>query len=100
MSVQPLHDYVYYIALLRRCELPAFWYAVPFLKTVAATAAGGMLGNEWREYAMTHRSLLPVVGDVSRSKALGNYLPCPLLNLRPALFVDILNSATKCIVCC
>ena len=89
MSVQPLHDYVYYIALLRRCELPAFWYAVPFLQAVAATAAGGMLRYERWKYAMTHRCLLPVVGDVSRSKALGNYLPCPLLNLRPALFVDI-----------
>ena len=89
MSVQPLHDYVYYIALLRRCELPAFWYAVPFLKTVAATAAGGMLRYEWRKYAMPHRSLLTVVRNVCWSKALGYYFPCTLLYLRPSLFVDI-----------
>ena len=89
MSVQPFHDYVYYIALLRRCELPAFWYVVPLLQTVAATAAGGMLGNKWRKYAMSHRCLLPVVGDISRSKPLGNYLPCTLLNLCPSLLVDI-----------
>ena len=89
MSVQPFHDYVYYIALLRRCELSAFWYAVPLLQAVAATAASGMLGYERWKYAMTHRSLFPVVGNVSRGKPLGNYLPCTLLNLRPSLFVDI-----------
>ena len=89
MSVQPFHDDVHDIALLRRCELSAFWYAVPLLQAVAATAASGMLGNEWRKYAMTHRSLLPVVWDISRSKSLGYYLPCTLLNLRPSLFVDI-----------
>ena len=89
MSVQPFHDDVHDIALLRSCELSAFWYAVPFLKTVAATAAGGMLGYEWWKYAMSHRSLLPVVWDISRSKTLGNYLPCPLLYLRPSLLMDI-----------
>ena len=62
---------------------------MPFLQTSAATAAGGMLGDERRENTVAHRRLLAVVGDKCRSQSFGNRLPCALLNLVPTLLLDI-----------
>ena len=62
---------------------------MPFLQTAAATAAGGMLGNERRENAVAHRRLLAVVRDKCRSQSLGNRLPCALFYLFPTFRLDI-----------
>lgn len=87
--MQPLHDDIHDIGLLVGCELATFGYAMPLLKTVAATAARGMLRDEWREDAMAHGRLAAVVGNISGSQPAGYDLGRISPQLGPAFLLDI-----------
>lgn len=87
--MQPLHDDIHDITLLRCRQLPSLGNAMPLHRTVAATASGGMLGNERWEDAMTHGRLPAVVGNKCGSKTLGYNLAGALSDFRPTLLSDI-----------
>lgn len=89
MLSQPLHDDVREIDLLTHRQLTALGNAVPFLQASTTTAACGVLGDERWKDAMAHRCLLSVVGDEGRSQPPGYGLSRALLNLFPALVLDI-----------
>ena len=87
--MQPLHDDIHDITLLRCRQLPSLGNAMPLHRTVAATASGGMLGNERWEDAMTHGRLPAVVGNKCGSETLGYNLAGALSDFRPTLLSDI-----------
>lgn len=73
-TLYPMHNHLHYIRLLCWCECPALRDVMPLLQTATATTGSCMLGNEDRTGTMAHWSLLAIIGDNSRGKALGDDL--------------------------
>ena len=88
LFLNPCHQNRDGIALLGFREIPSGWYVVPFGEASAATAAGGVLGEE--HGMASHWSLLAVVRNNGWSQSFGDEVFCMSMDGGQTFLGDVL----------